>query len=161
MSMRYILSIIAAMVVLCTSATAQNIRLGEKIPDVSVESTVGSDLKLVEQEYTCLIFMHSKCEPCETAIPHLHNAAAPLGERLAIVLITHEDKEAEADITRKYGNYSSAIAFDRNRHTHKSFGINFVPFGVIYHTKSRRIEWFGSLQQLSTAELTKICKTKK
>lgn len=159
--MRYILSIVAAMVVLCTSATAQNIRLGEKIPDVSVESTLGSDLKLVEQEYTCLIFMHSKCEPCETVIPHLHSVASPLTTSLAIVLLTHESKDVEAEIMNKYGHYATAVAFDRNRHTHKSFGINFVPFGVIYHTKSRRIKWFGPLQQLTTKELSMICKTKK
>ncbi len=159
--MRYLLSIVAVMVALCSSASAQNIRLGEKIPDINVESTMGSDLKLIEQEYTCLIFMHSKCEPCETAIPYFHSLAAPMTENLAIVLLTHESKEVEAEIARMYKNYFNAIAFDRNRHTHKTFGINFVPFGVIYNTKNRRIEWFGSLQQLNSTELSKICKTKK
>jgi thiol-disulfide isomerase/thioredoxin len=158
--MRYLLSIIAAMVALCTTTTAQNIRLGEKIPDISVESVVGTDLKLIEQEYTCLIFMHSKCEPCYKAIPALHSAAAPLSDKLAVVLITHETKEVEETITKNFGSYFSTIAFDNNRHTYKAFGINFVPFGVIYNTKSRRIEWFGSVQQLTTAELNKICKTK-
>lgn len=159
--MRYILSIIALLVALSSSASAQNIRLSEKIPDISVESVVGTELKLIEQEYTCLVFMHSKCEPCFKAIPNLHQAATPLSDRIAVVLITHETREAEATIAENFKGYYQTIVFDDNRQTHKAFGINFVPFCVIYNTKSRRIEWFGSLQQLNTTELNKICKTKK
>ena len=155
------MSIIAAMVVACTSASAQNIRLGDKIPDISVESVVGTELKLIEQEYTCLIFMHSKCEPCFKAIPDFYNVASTIADRLAIVLITHETREAESDIAKNFEGCYNTIAFDNKSNTHKAFGINFVPFGVIYKTKNRRIEWFGSLQQLNVNDLNNICKTKK
>ncbi|MBR2429361.1 MAG: thioredoxin family protein [Alistipes sp.] len=159
--MKRIIIIMTTALLWCASANAQNIRLGEKIPEISVESILGEQLRLIEQEYTCLIFMHSKCEPCATALPQFHKIASPISERLAVVLLTNESSDMEEELNQRFGSYVTSIAFDRNKHTYRAFGINFVPFGVIYHTKNRRIEWFGSIQQLDNAQLNAICKTQK
>lgn len=159
--MKSIITIMATLLLLCSGVSAQNIRLGEKIPDISVESVLGEELRLIEQEYTCLIFMHSKCEPCIKALPEFHKIAAPLADNMAVVLLTNESRDMEQHLQQAFGAYVTSIAFDRNKHTYRAFGINFVPFGVIYHTKSHRIEWFGSIQQLGDNQLNTICNSKK
>ena len=105
--------------------------------------------------------MHSQCQPCITALPELHKLTSQYDDKLALVLLTSESKDKEKEIVATFGSYVSAIAFDNNRHTYRSFGINFVPFTVIYNTNSRRIEWFGSMQQLDAKILNSICKTKR
>lgn len=159
--MKKIIIIMAAILIWCGETNAQNIRLGEKIPEISVESVLGDQLRMIKQEYTCLIFMHSKCEPCAKALPDFHKIASPLGDKLAVVLLTNESRDMEEHLQREFGSYVTSIAFDRNKHTYRAFGINFVPFGVIYNTKSRRIEWFGSIQQLDNKQLQTICKPQK
>lgn len=159
--MKKIMIIMAAILIWCGKTNAQNIRLGEKIPEISVESVLGDQLRMIKQEYTCLIFMHSKCEPCTKALPDFHKIASPLGDKLAVVLLTNESRDMEDHLQREFGSYVTSIAFDRNKHTYRAFGINFVPFGVIYNTKSRRIEWFGSIQQLDNKQLQTICKPQK
>lgn len=158
--MRRIYIILVAIIALCSSVSAQNIRLGEKIPEISVESIHGEDLRNIEHEHTCIVFMHSQCQPCIAALPLFYQAAAPYGDRLAIVLLTNEPKEMEEVLAEKFGSFVTSIAFDKGAHTYRSFGINFVPFAVIYNTKSRRIEWFGSMQQLDDNVLNNICKQK-
>ena len=159
--MKRVFIILFAILGLCYSASAQNIRLGEKIPEINVESVLGAELRLINEEHTCLIFMHSQCQPCITALPELHKLTSQYDDKLALVLLTSESKDKEKEIVATFGSYVSAIAFDNNRHTYRSFGINFVPFAVIYNTNSRRIEWFGSMQQLDAKILNSICKTKR
>ncbi len=156
--MRRIYIILVAIIALCSSVSAQNIRLGEKIPEISVESTLGDELRMVTKEHTCIVFMHSQCEPCVTALPALHQAITPHGDKFAVVLLTSETKEMEERLASTFSSYVDALAFDRNNHTYRAFSINFVPFAVIYNTKSRRIEWFGSIQQLDNRILSSICK---
>lgn len=159
--MKRFIVIIAAILMWCGTASAQNIRLGDKIPDTNIQSQLGDHLRLVKYEYTCLVFMHSKCEPCKTALPHLHQLTSSLNDKLAIVLLTYESPDMREHLQREYGDYVTSITFDRDKHTFRTFGVNFVPFGVIYNTKSRRIEWFGSIQQLDSKQLEEICNPKK
>lgn len=150
--------IIIATLLFCASLSAQNIRLGEKVPEISVESLLGDELRMVTKEHTCIAFMHSQCEPCVTALPTLHQTIAPFSDKLAMILVTNESKEMEEKLKSTFGSYVETIAFDRNNQTYRAFGINFVPFAVIYNTKSRRIEWFGSIQQLDNRVLNSVCK---
>jgi thiol-disulfide isomerase/thioredoxin len=159
--MKRVFIILIAILGLCYTASAQNIRLGEKIPEINVESVLGSELRLIDKDYTCLIFMHSQCEPCVTALPKLYQLTSQYDDKIALVLLTSEAKEREVELLAKFGSYVSAIAFDNNRHTYRSFGINFVPFAVIYNTNSRRIEWFGSTQQIDATVVNDVCKLKR
>lgn len=156
--MKRVFIILIATLGLCLSASAQNIRLGEKIPEISVTSDYGDDLQLIDKEYTCLIFMHSQCEPCINALPSLHSTTAPYSDALAVVLLTNESSDKRDELTTKFGSYVTTIAFDNSSHTYRAFGINFVPFAVIYNTKSHRIEWFGSIQQLDSKQISNLKK---
>lgn len=146
--MRVILTILASMMMFISATQAQQIRLGHRIPDINTASEFGTEIKLIEHEYVCLIFVHSESLPCINAIEHYREVSQPLSSRMATVLITPEERSDDTDIIVRYANDHTSVAFDDEHRTFKAFGVDFVPFGVIYDTKHRRVLWFGSILQL-------------
>lgn len=158
--MRRLLQIVAiaamSMALAPTLVCAQNIRLGERIPTIDVHSTMGTELNYIDKEYVCLIFIHSGSLPCVDALDSFEALADSVEERMAVVLITPEQRSSEQDIVARFIDNNTTVAFDKEHKTFKSFGINFVPFGVIYDTKQRRTRWFGSIQQLDESTIRAI-----
>lgn len=137
---------------------AQPLRLGERIPTIDVDSSVGSDLKLVEQKYTCIVFMHSESAPSLNAIRAYSAFASKHSERVALVLITAEQDGFEQDLLSSFATNETVVAFDNNFRTFKNFEVRHIPFAVIYETRSKKARWFGSLSQLDEASLCNIIK---
>lgn len=143
--MRYVYIILVLLWGIATNVSAQRIRLGERIPEINVQSEYGSKLEYAEQDLMCMVFFHSKCTPCVEAIQKLNTA---LYEVMDIALVTAESPELHDTIISRIGTRDFAIAYDIDGKTHKSFGINYVPFAVIYSTHRKRVEWFGPIEQL-------------
>lgn len=158
--MKHILAIILATVATILSVEAQPLRLGERLPSINVDSSVGSDLKLIDKAYACIIFMHSESEPTLQAIKSFTELATPWRENLAIVLITPEQEGFEQEVLSSFTTNDTIVAFDNNFSTFESFKVQHIPFGVVYETRSRRVQWSGSLTQLGERELRNIIKIK-
>lgn len=137
---------------------AQHLRLGERIPTIDVDSSVGSDLKLVEQKYTCIVFMHSESTPSINAIREFSVIASKHSERVALVLITSEQDGFEQELLSSFTTNETIVAFDNNFRTFKNFGVRHIPFAVIYETRNKKTQWFGSLSQLDEASFRNIIK---
>lgn len=159
--MRGLLLTIAAVVAMTFACSAQRLRIGEKLPSIDVDSSVGSDLKQIEKEYACIIFMHSESEPSIEAIKSFTTLSTAYNERLAMVLITPEQDGYEQEVLSSFTTIDTIVAFDNNYRTFESFKVRHLPFAVLYETRSRRVQWFGSLTQLSEEQLEKILKQKK
>lgn len=157
--MRAALLTLLSLILFLTASQAQQIRLGHRIPDVKVISAYGDDLKFINEEYVCLVFAHSESQPCIDALSHLHNISNYLGERMATVLISAEDS-TKSDIWRGLIDDNIYLTFDDNLRTFRAFGVDFVPFSVIYNTKRHRALWFGSLLQLQPEVLDEIISRK-
>lgn len=158
--MKHILAIILATVATILSVEAQPLRLGERLPHINVDSSVGSELKLIDKTYTCIIFMHSESQPTLEAIKSFTGLATPWRESLAIVLITPEQEGFEQEVLASFTTNDTIVAFDNNYSTFESFNVQHIPFGVIYETRSRRVQWSGSLTQLREGDLKSIIKTR-
>lgn len=156
--MRHLLLTICALLTISSLCSAQNIRLGERLPDINVTSELGMQLDLITQKYVCLVFVHSESLPCITALEEFQGLCATYGDRMATVLITAEQRSDEQEVMSRFVNKNTSLVFDDNRRTFNAFGINYVPFGVIYETKRRKAVWFGSLRQLHAKELESILK---
>ena len=141
-----------------TRAEAQTLCLGERIPDVYLLSTIGTDVQSITSDYVCLVFAHSESEPSIEAIDIFADVAAIFSNELSVVLITPEVREAEHDELDIYVNNQISVAFDDGFRTFDGFGVKYIPFGVIYERRSRNIVWFGSIGQLDTAALVEIVK---
>ena len=159
--MRHLLLTILAVVVAIFTVEAQSLRLGERLPSIDVDSSVGSELKLIDKAYACIIFMHSESQPTLEAIKAFTELTTPWREKLAVVLITPEQDGFEQEVLSSFTTNDTIVAFDNNFSTFQSFKVQHIPFGVIYETRSRRVQWFGSLTQLGDKELKTIIKQTK
>lgn len=155
--MRAALLTLLSLVLFLTASQAQQIRLGHRIPDIKAVSGHGDNLKFNDKEYVCLVFAHSDSQPCIDALEHLHSISSYLGERMATLLISSEGIE-ERETWRGLINNNIYLAFDNEFRTFRAFGVDFVPFAVVYETKRHRALWFGSLLQLQREVLDDIIK---
>jgi hypothetical protein len=147
--MRQLLAIIALICATAVGANAQSIRLDEAIPALSVTTNLDETLAMYNRDYTCLIFAHSESKPCVDAMSNFSSTAERLNSQCAIVIITGEAEENSAEITERLSAENYILAFDDNNNTLKAFGINYVPFVVIYRNKNSRVKWFGPIHHLN------------
>ncbi len=156
--MRRILAILTLMVATAVTAHAQSIRLGEPIPTISVSPAINEELALYNRDYTCLIFAHSESAPCVEALRNFKATAEEIHLSCAIVIITGEAESNSEAIIERLGIEEYIVAFDENNRTLRAFGINYVPFAVIYRTKNSRVEWFGPVHHMGRDIIEKISK---
>jgi hypothetical protein len=147
--MRHLLAIVAFICATAFSANAQSIRLDETIPALSVTTNLDETLAMYNRDYTCLIFAHSESKPCVDAMSNFNSTAERLNSQCTIVIITGEAEENSAVITERLSAENYILAFDDNNNTLKAFGINYVPFVVIYRNKNSRVKWFGPIHHLN------------
>ena len=154
--MKRLLLIVVLVAATALKVDAQNIRLGDRIPTIHVDSELGKGLELAPKEHVCLIFIHTESHPCHEAIREIQEIGEEITSRANVVLITTEARGCEKNISHLIEGFECSLAYDVDRKTFKSFGIQYVPCGVIYSTKRNRAEWFGSLQQLNAETLKRI-----
>lgn len=142
--------------VVSLAAAAQNICLGERIPDIQVASTLGKPVENISTDYVCLVFFHSESAPCIEAVNSLVGQAGKYANALSVVLLTRELREQKEAVLKGYAKGNVSVAFDRDGRTFENFGIRYVPFCVIYDGKRRKAQWIGSIQQLDPARLKSI-----
>ena len=102
--------------------------------------------------------MHSESEPSIEAIRHFSTNIYNEEMDLDVVLLTPEQDGFEEDMLRSLTTNNTIIAFDNDSRTFTNFGVSYVPFCTIFHTDSRKLQWFGSLTQLKESELNSIIK---
>ena len=156
--MKNILLILVALGVMISPIGAQTLRIGERLPHIDVDSSAGPELKLINKEFACMIFMHSGNQLSLDAIRAFTEYASPLSNRLAVVLVTPEQDCFGQEMLNSIATSETIVAFDNDRHTFDSFRVEHIPFGVIYTTRTRRVEWFGSLSQMNSKQLNNIVK---
>lgn len=156
--MKYIISIIAAMLVFCSSAEAQRLRLGDRTPDIAIGTTLGTPIDNITHKYICMVFIHSESAPAVDAADRLCDEVISADDDMAIVLLTAEAETEDNALLNSFVSHNCSVAFDNHNHTFRSFDISYVPFGVIFDSKKHRIEWFGSLQHLDRETIKRILK---
>lgn len=156
--MKHLITIVAALLLFCTSAEAQRLRLGDRIPDIATSATLGTPIDDITHSYICMVFIHSESAPAVEAVERLRSELIGSDDDIAIVLLTGEPKTDSNALLNNFVSHNTTVAFDNNNHTFRSFGIDYVPFGVIFDTKKERIEWFGSLQHLDREVVDNITK---
>lgn len=143
--MRYFYTILLLVILTHLDVNAQRVRLGERLPDVKVESEFGTRLQDTNKDFVCLVFINSHSKPC---IDEVRKIDPNLLYDMDIILVTQEHPETKDEIIARLGTSQYSIAFDIENKTFRSFGIRYVPFCVIYKERNRRIEWFGPTDRL-------------
>ena len=142
------LIILAFIIVPMLTTSAQSVRLGERIPKINVDSPLGKSLDYCEHDHIALIFIHSDSRPCIEALRNFEILSEHLKSDMSVVLLTTEDKANHDNIIARLPNRNREIAYDVEHSTFNAFGIDYVPFCVIYTKKRGRVVWFGPLTRI-------------
>lgn len=130
-----------------TDAAAQNIALGERVPEF--KNTVWlDDIRPVEAPMTYIEFFHSSNKASDTSLEQLRNLSDKLGTKLRIIIVTKEPAAKVAHLLRPYLSPRMTVAMDSSGRSFAAFGVTYVPFGVLVDARGRAL-WMGNSQQMN------------
>ena len=139
--MKRLLAILATVVLWATSAEAQNIILGEKVPDSKIRSWL-MDLQPDAADYTCILFHNSKSPQCKKHLPKIKQMVNDYGSKLNLIIVTKEDYSKAGVSLTEHLDDRIGVAFDDGGRTFIAYGVKFIPFCVIYDKKGYAL-WCG------------------
>ena len=154
--MRYFLTIVAAIAFMLasTSAKAQNIILGEKVPDSKIRSWL-MDLQPDAADYTCILFHHSKSPQCQECLPRIKQVVKNSEGKLNLIIITKEDYNKAGVTLTEHLSDKVGVAFDDGGRTFLAYGVRFIPFCVIYDKKGYAV-WCGHAKSFNEKTFDRI-----
>lgn len=146
--MRIKLAILSLLLLTFSPLSAQRVATGERAPKITEYN-----IKQVQSQYICLIFIHSASQACNSAVKQ---ALMSIDEQHSItpVLFT---REAEMSLS----NWLLALraqgvmVVSQSSSLFSRYAIDYAPFAVIMDTR-RRVVWFGNPQTLNSQRLDKI-----
>ena len=134
------------------AARAQEIVIGERVPDFRPTEWLGAQPADDDRRATLLIFYHTESQPCVEALPHIDSLVRSL-ERERVIVVAMEPKERIAPSLARYMSERFYVAIDRTGRVFSNYGIRYVPFGVLVDPKGRA-QWIGN-PRLATPESLK------
>ena len=156
--MKKILMILFVVLTSLATASAQNVIVGEKLPDPSLRKWL-MDLQPERGEYTCYLFYHSESVLCAKSLNAIKPLVKEANAQLNLVIITKEEyKDAGVTLTEHLDD-NIYVAFDLQGRAFRSIGVDFIPFCVICD-KKRRAMWCGNAMTLTQSVMDKILTTK-
>ena len=133
-----VLALLLVLALLPGGAAAQNIALGERVPEI--KNTVWLD-------------GHRAAPAAMTYIEFYHSASGDL----RLIIVTKEPVERIAPLLRPCLAPRIAVALDTSGRGFAAFGVSYLPFGVLVDAKKRAL-WMGNTLQMNKQLLLKITK---
>lgn len=128
------------------SATAQNIVLGDRVPDLKVSKWL-DDRQPAAAPATYIEFFHSSNPACVTSLDKLKKLTGKLGTKLRVIVVTKEDPAKIASLLKPYLSQQIGVALGAEK-GFTAFGVTYVPFGVLTDAKNRAV-WMGNSLQFN------------
>ena len=136
------------------NSRAQNIALGERVPDLKVEKWL-DNRRPAATPLTYIEFYHSSNRAGSASLDQLQATARQMKGRLHIVVVTREREEKVVHLLRPYLSEHLYVGFDPSGHSFDNFGVSYLPFGVLVDAKNRAL-WMGNSLQITVANIEKI-----
>lgn len=131
--------------IVCTGA-AQNIVLGERVPELKAASWL-DDRQPAPAPMTYIEFFHSSNPSCITSIKRLKALVSSMDQPINIVVVTKEDAEKVASLVKPLLGERIYVALHADR-GFEIFGVAYVPSGVLIGPKNRAL-WMGNSLQFN------------
>ena len=110
-------------------ATAQNIALGERVPELKIQTWL--DNRQPEPAPTTYIeFFHSTNPACKTSLERLKEITGKSGTKLRVIIVTKEDPAKIAPLLRPYLSERISVGLNAEK-SFTAFGVSYLPFGVL------------------------------
>ena len=133
------------------TAAAQKVALGEKTPDLKVESWLDNRAP-VQGRTALLVFFHSASRPSVESLAYLQALGGKFGDRISVVVVAKEGRETVEALLRPYAKGNLTVAFDDNGRSCAAYDVQYLPFGVLVSAKGRAL-WMGNPRQLTEVVL--------
>ena len=156
---RAFITLIMTLFFATTNVMAENIVIGDKIPDMRVQAWL-MDLQPDHADYTCILFYHSESELCKQSLRRIKQLIKDNAPQFNLVIITKENYSKAGVALTEHLADNIGVAFDDRGRTFRYFGVKFIPFCVIGDSK-RRAVWCGNGASLNQEIINKILTTKK
>lgn len=128
------------------SATAQNVVLGDRVPDLKAPKWL-DDRQPAAAPATYIEFFHSSNPACVTSLDKLKKLTGKLGTKLRVIVVTKEDPAKIAPLLKPYLSQQIGVALGAEK-GFTAFGVTYVPFGVLTDAKNRAV-WMGNSLQFN------------
>lgn len=149
-----VLALLLVMAVSLGEAAAQNIALGERVPEM--KHTVWLDGHRAEPSaMTYIEFYHSANEISAVTLERLRKLCDDPECDLRLIVVTKEPVARIAPLLRPYLSPRIAVALDTAGRGFELFGVSYLPFGVLVDAKKRTL-WMGNTLQMNKQLLHKI-----
>ncbi len=129
-----------------SEAEAQNIILGEKVPELKAAGWI-DNRHPAPAPITYVEFFHSSNPACINSLKRLRALATKPKSDLRVIVVTREDTARIAPMLRPYlsERVTATIHADRG---FSAFGVTYVPFGVLIDARNRAL-WMGNSLQFN------------
>ncbi len=142
-----LLILLSAWVLTPSDAEAQNIFLGERVPELRPAGWI-DNRHPTPAAITYVEFFHSSNPACLTSLKRLRalagNSSAP---EMRVIVVTREDTARIAPILRPYLSERVTATIHAER-GFAAFGVTYVPFGVLIDSRHRAL-WMGNSLQFN------------
>lgn len=128
------------------SATAQNIILGERVPELKAQAWL-DDRQPAAAPITYIEFFHSSNPACKSSLERLKELTGKLGTKLRVIVVTKEEPGKIAPLIRPYLSRQITAALNAGK-GFEAFAVTYVPFGVLIDARNRAL-WLGNSLQLN------------
>ncbi len=126
---------------------AQNAALGQKVPVIQAEAWLDG-VRPASAPLTVLTFFTVSNPACEQTLGHLHALTERADNRLRVIVVTRDDEAKIAPLMAPYLSPRMSVAFDAGGKIFKSFGVEYVPFGLLIDARNR-VLWQGNPLRLT------------
>lgn len=142
-----VLLLLLALAAPLSTTFAQNIALGQRVPELKVAAWLGGRQPAPAQA-TYIEFFHSSNPGCAESLERLREMTNKFGTKLRVVVLAREPEEKVAPLLSPYLSPRIGVALDPSGRIFSAFGVSYVPFGVLVDAKNRAL-WMGNSLQLT------------
>lgn len=130
-----------------TAVVAQNIALGERAPELKIQSWLDGR-QPAEAAETYVEFFQSSNRTSHTSVERLKEISDKLGAKLRIVIVVREKEDKIGPLLRPYLSERIGVGFDPAGRLFTAYGVSYIPFGVLLDGRNRAL-WMGNTLQLT------------
>ena len=154
---KVLLTLLLALALPVAAAVAQNIALGERVPEVKVPAWLGGEKPAATPRLTYVEFSHSSNPACTASLEQLRAITDKLGAKLRVVVVTRENEEKISPLLSPFLSRHISVALDTGGRIFSAFNVQYVPFGVLVDSRNRAL-WMGNSLQLTPEIIEKSSK---
>lgn len=128
-------------------ATAQNIALGERVPELKIATWLAGAAP-PDAPLTYIEFFHTSNKSGTASLKKLSDLSIKYSKQLRIVVVTREGEDKITPLVASYTTRFFGVGLDPAGKLFTAYGVSYVPFGVLTDAKNRAL-WMGNTMQLT------------